>query len=381
MNKKILYIITFLSAMICLSAPTYAKKHSKTKNDSFWENYMYYHIVAPGEVEALAIDKDYAEAKDYYDPDLNTKSKRKVTFTYPATVKHAGKTYKLTRLPDYECSNYFDEDDLQIIPTKRQDFEYYPSGEIDDGNGWSLNYLNSVTKIVMPDTLEYIGTGSLSDCMMLKEIVFAKKYDFLTFGDYVFVTNKLKKIKIPEGTYKLGDMALGYIPEISLPYSLKKIGNYVVNSKTKKVTIATGNKKFKIKDGILYSSDGTVLYSASAKVPKNVTIPSKVNEIKPCAFAYSNIETVTFSNKFISSLPSGVFANCKRLDQIIGLKEVNFIEYAAFAGCIKLTSISNPIIYGMIAKAAFWDTKDVKMRLYDKVKVKKYAFDKPTSEE
>ena len=378
--KKI-FILTLM--LIVFFVPSYnvmAAKQSKTKNDAFWENYIFYHIIGNGEGEAIAIDKDYAEAKGYCDPDSSGKSKKKVAFTYPATIKHDGKTYKLTRLPDYRSSDYFEKHDLKIIPNKGQSFNYFSlklNRQIDDGNGWPLNYLNAVTKITIPDTMEYIGTGSLAQCYSLEEVDFAKKYDYLTFGDYIFVSNKLKSIKIPEGTYKLGTMALGIIPDISFPKSLKKIGDYVVSVYTDKISITTGNPKFKITDGILYSKDESVLYSASANVSKNIVISSKVREIRPCAFTKANIKTVTFKNKFISRIPSGAFADCKKLTEVKGLKEIKRIDYAAFAGCSKLKSIGNPkVLYG-VSKAAFWDTKKPAIKLYGKAKMNKYAFEKP----
>ena len=65
--KKI-FILTLM--LIVFFVPSYnvmAAKQSKTKNDAFWENYIFYHIIGNGEVEAIAIDKDYAEAKGYCD--------------------------------------------------------------------------------------------------------------------------------------------------------------------------------------------------------------------------------------------------------------------------------------------------------------------------
>ena len=385
MKKKIITIMIISSVMIIMTVSTNAQKQSSTKNNAFWEDYIFYHIIGKNEVEALAIDKDYAEANGYYDSNLFLKGKdyhpkKKIAFSFSASVKHNGKIYKLTHLPDYKSSNYFEKHDLRIIPNKGQNF-ICPSATLysqySNGNGLPLNYLNSITTIILPDTLEFIGSGSLAYCDKLEEVVFAKKYDYLTFGNYVFGSTHIKSIQIPEGTYKLGDCALGEIPSVSLPKSLKKIGANVINNNTKKVTIAPGNSKFKMRDGILYSSDESVLYGASAKVPKNVVIPKKVKEIKTCAFAFSNIKTVTFKSKYFSSISPGAFANCRKLTKISGLKEINYIEYAAFAGCEKLYDIGKPTILSYVGEAAFWDTKKPEIKLFSQAKVKKYAFEKP----
>ena len=380
MKRIPFFTLTIFAMILSLGSTVYAKKHSKTKDDAFWENYIFFHIIGNNEVEAVGIDTDYAEAKGYYDSDFSLKRSKKTTFNYPSTINHEGKKYKLTRLSEYRSSDYFEKHDIKIIPAKGQSFNVKSSpldGRLYEENGLPLNYLNAVTRITIPDTMEYIGTGSLAHCYSLEEVDFAKKYDYLTFGDYVFVSNKIKSIKIPEGTYKLGTMALGTIPDISLPKSLKKIGDYVVNAYTNKISIAPNNPRFKITDGILYSKDESVLYSASANVSKNIVISSKVREIRPCAFTKANIKTVTFKNKFISRIPSGAFADCKKLTEVKGLKEIKRIDYAAFAGCSKLKSIGNPkVLYG-VSKAAFWDTKKPAIKLYGKAKMNKYAFEKP----
>ncbi len=379
----------FLAVLVCLivSVDANAAKYSETKNDCFWENYIYYHIIGNKEVEAVLVDSDYAEMMDYWYPaDLDEYSiSKEVVFTYPETVEHDGSVYTITRLSNYKASDIaYDSTRELVIPTMEAGYccepdllkTAYDYSEYSISQGQPLNSLNGVTKVVLPATLEYIGNASLAYMDNLKEVDFASAYSFLTFGEGVFYRNKIKSIHIPEGTYKLGTRALGTIPNVYLPSSLKVMESYVINSSMKKVSLSKSNKRFKLKNGLMYSLDEKTLYGASGMIPSKVTISSKTNQIKPCAFAYSKVKEVKFKFKFQTKIPEGMFVGCKNLTRVSGIKELKYIEYGAFAECSKLKSIGNPTVLYMIKRAAFWNTKKPKFKLGKKAKSDKYSFKK-----
>lgn len=385
MKKHLILMAILMCAFAIFTCDIDAAKQSETKNNCFWEDYIYYHIIGNKEVEAVLVDSEYGEMKNYWYPaDMEDyDASKEVIFSYPATVDHDGVTYTVTRLANYKASDIaYDGNRELAIPAlgvgyycepeylkTYLDYEAYPSEE-----GKTLNTLNGVTKVVIPDTVEYIGNASLAYMKNLKEVEFASEYSYLTFGEGVFNQNKISSINIPEGTYKLGTRALGTIPKVSLPKSLKVIGSYVINSSMRKVTIDKGNKRFKLKDGLMYSVDEKVLYGATGMISSKVTISSKTVEIKSCAFAYSKVKEVKFKTKYQKSIPEGMFVGCKKLTKISGLKEIRYINYGAFAECSKLKSIGNPMVLVSVEKAAFWDTKKPKFKLSKKGKVQKYAY-------
>lgn len=376
MKKHRLLFCAMLCMVLQLACTTFvsAKKSSETENNAFWEDYIFYHIIGDNEVEPVAMDGDYAEAKGYCLQDPQDVVEEPVTFEYPSSVVHDGVTYKVKRLPDYESVEPLMKGDLKIVANGWGEFmiasDEIPYPGVDSV---CLNCLDGVTKVVLPDTLEYIGSGSLVECSNLEEVEFAGSYDNLVLGDFVFGGKKMKKIVLPQGTTKLGDTALGFIPDITIPSSVNEIGSYVVNHNTKKVTIDSGNKKFKMKNGMLYSKDETVLYGASGKIKPSVKISSKTKVIKPCAFAYSKVREVRLSTK-VTKLSSGVFAGCDKLTKVTGTQNVKSIEYGAFGYCGKLKSIGKMSKLKSIAKASFWGCDKLDFKPGKKVKVSKYAF-------
>lgn len=127
----------------------------------------------------------------------------------------------------------------------------------------------------------------------------------------------------------------------------------VVNYKTKKVTIDKKNKKFKMKNGILYSYNEKTLISASSKVPKKVKISSKTTKITKQAFAGTRVTSVTLNNK-IKTNPTGTFYRCQKLTEVKNTKEVTKIGYGAFAICKKLRAVGNLSKVKTIGRVAFW---------------------------
>ncbi len=361
------------------------RESSVTKDNVFWEGYIYYHIVGKNKVEPLAMDIDYAKQMGYYDPDayINYEDeedyypKEKLTFVYPSAVIHDGVTYKVTRLPDYTGWGFYEKGDLRIVSNAWEDGITCISDDIPHvADVIELNRLNAVTKIVLPDTLQYLGNYSLQDCKLLEEVVFAESYQNLVFGDFVFgggFGSHLKSIVIPDGTTQLGDAALGAVPNITIPASVRIIGSYVVNPYTQKVTIDSQNRKFKMKDGMLYSKDERVLYGASAKVKASIKISAKTEEIKSDAFAYSKVKEVKLSSK-VNRLPKGVFAYCDNLTKVTGTNHVTYIGYGAFGYCKKLKSIGKMPKLKYINKGAFWGCKKLKFKPGKKVKIAKHAF-------
>ncbi len=388
MKNKLFVVCLILSFLMITNIDVHAAKYSDIKNNCFWEDYVCYHIVGKNEVEPFLIDSEYGESKEYWYPingELIT-PKEDVVLSIPSTVDHNGISYTITRMPDYKASGVtFDpkyEISISILdpgyyeePSFIKNYmDYMTYSEL---GGHPINSLNGVTHLILPNTLEHIGNGSLAYYSNLKIIDFPTNYEFITFGDNVFIENSLKKIVIPEGTYKLGTASLGKISEVSLPKSLKKIGDYVINSSMNKITLAKGNRYFKITNGIMYSKEGGILYGVSAKAPSKITILKAVKEIRPCAFAYSKVKEIKFKGKYLNFINKGTFLGCINLTKISGLKEVKGIEYAAFSGCPKLKSFSNLKVNDYISIAAFWDSKKPKFKIDTTATVKKYAFKRP----
>lgn len=358
-NKLVMAMVAlfFVMAFALLGETTC---EAKGKGKYFTAGDLYYHTISDKQVEVCATKKTTG------------------TLTIPAYITYKGKKYKVTKIADYEIydqsgASYLEGSETNINNGGGVFYRYDRLDGKSSPNNMEWIAGSSISKVILPNTLTYIGEGSFNNCCKLKTVVFASSYKKLIIGKNVFGGTKLKSIAFPKGTYELKDSAAGQIPNISIPASVKKIGPGVINYKTQKVTIDKKNKNFKMKKGILYSKDEKVLYGASAKAEKRIKISSKTKKLVDKAFYKSKVTEITLSSK-ISTIPRGAFCNCAKLVSVKGTSKVKTIKYGAFAGCKKLTDIGSLSEVTKIENAAFWGNGKLKLTISSKMDIDNYAF-------
>ncbi|MBO5088654.1 MAG: leucine-rich repeat domain-containing protein [Lachnospiraceae bacterium] len=335
-KRMITLIITFLLVLTLCSASTFTV-HAASKGTYFLSGKLYYHTISKNKVEVCGTTKDIG------------------TLTIPASVYYNGKKYKVTKIADHVLDESGKE---YVVNVDMPRWHFYHYERI-DGKAMPAGVKSisktDITKVVLPSTLTYIGEGAFGYCEKLEQVKFAKKYKKLTIGKNAFYGKALKSLVFPDGTYELKENATGITPEITIPASVKKIASGVVNYRTKKVIIDKKNKKFKMKDGILYSKDEKRLISASAKVAKNVVISDKTVTIGNKAFARTKVQSVTL-NSNIQSIPKGAFYRCEKLAWVKETDVVKKIGNSAFYDCRRLKSVGLLPNLEKIEKMAFiWD--------------------------
>ena len=381
--KKYIWGLMFMAVLLSLSGiSTLQVEAAKKKKQSkyFMAEDICYKIIAKDRVAVCGL-KLKMDKKLYY---CTWKSD---TLRIPSYVTYKGKRYKVTEIADYSYRSHdgppeWDSEEYVYgkaeginLPAYRL-YQYVDLSSImfDNLDFWEFQSADNIKTVILPDTLTYIGEGAFCRWPKLEKVVFAKKYKKLTIGVNAFAGLKWKSITFPEGTYELKRCAAGSIPEITIPSTVKKIGAEVVNADTKKVTISKGNKRFKMKDGILYSYDEKQLLGASANVKSSVSISKKTRSIAKNAFARTNVKQVNLRNQ-IKNIPKGAFAYCKELEKVTGTNAVTKIDYAAFTKCKKLKTIGKVPNLKHIARAAFWQNKKLKIHLSSTIKdIEEYAF-------
>ena len=218
------------------------------------------------------------------------------------------------------------------------------------------------TSIILPATLTTIGRGTLSyddfdileSCKLKKVQVKAANKKYSSYKGLLYNKKKTKLLFVPME-----------IKSLVFPKALTDIS--ALRGKGANVTsiaVDAGNKKFKVKDGILYDKEITkVLFCTKNK--KNVVLPKTVKGIEYVAFlgckklknitfsenleyvgdfAFENcdsLEYVSFPDK-VATIGTLAFFNCSRLKWVYVPKEVHFSEEFLshiFAGCNKLSDI------------------------------------------
>lgn len=312
----------------------------------------------------------------------------------------SGYTYRFLSANTIAITDYNGYDTEVTIPSKIDGYTVTGVENMDT---------SKIKKIVMPDTVTYIGEcafGDYDDSVPLEEIVLSK--NLKTIGLYAFSRCfELKSIDIPEsvneiengafsGCYSLknfnvsqntnfGDRVFGDYPWTSIPalsddynvwlYDENASDFFVWNgclfayrgsSKTPVIpsgVCGIGDKVFEnsditgvtIPEGVRYINNGAFKNCTSLK---NVKIPKSVQKIGEYAFyECSSLSSVTFSVG-LKSIEDNAFGYCESLKKVVlpeGLEKLD----GAFCGCYNLENITFPSSLSEIDsdRSAIYDTK------------------------
>ena len=315
-----------------------------SKAVSFTVDGIYYYTIDEERV-GVSVDYDvdpttYEVTYHYYTGNL----------TIPSTVTYNEKTYKVTRVYLWGCSE--------------------------------------LTSISLPSTLEEIQEGGFSDC------------------------SQLTQITLPESLKKIGGFAFqncSNIKQITIPASVREVGQNAFNlSGIEKLVIKDmaawcGVKK----PGSFISSENTKVFLNEEEI-KNLVIPDGVTIIEPNTFnGFKSIETV-YIPQDVDSIGDNAFLGCNKINKVtahsvaswcgisfgrtlilqngtvmylsnplcvsrnlyIGnerLTELNIPEgvqeigYSAFYRCLGITKVSLPSTLKKVGADAFADCTDIRI--------------------
>ncbi len=144
-----------------------------------------------------------------------------------------------------------------------------------------------------------------------------------SIGENVFQNCKyLQTVDLGDSVEKIGTMSFAdctELTEVKFSPSLKEIGYMLFRNNTKLTDInLNGNTNFKVVDGIIYSSDMTVLYETLLSADlSSYSLPETVTELRTMAF-YGQEEMKSIKlNSGIKSIPDGCFSMCTGLTELM----------------------------------------------------------------
>ena len=164
---------------------------------------------------------------------------------------------------------------------------------------------NSITKIVVPDTVTRISDMAFSACTSLTEVTIPNSISEL--GTYVFANSAISKANFPANknitSIPAGTFLNTKITKMDVPKYITEIGAYAFAYCATLSQIALPKNLASIKDYAFYQAkiEGTL-------VLENLT------EIGNLAFAQTNLESITI--KQISTLGTWAFANNTNLKKV-----------------------------------------------------------------
>lgn len=306
-------------------------------------------------------------------------------------VKFEGKNTKLAKGVFYKCESL----KSIVFPKNIKEIPEYAFGGC-----------KTLTKISIPQKVGIIKKGAFANCSKLKTVKLNKKLYALgdrTFagsgltsiglnnnlqfiGNGAFQETKVKNLTLKGKVTYIGNRVFAdcqKLTSISIPASVKGINPGAFNNciSLRTIKVATGNKSYSSRDGVLYNKDTTRLIQYPLhKTSKSFRTPSSVATIRKHSFSGNEylqnltvsagrIEDYAFSNMSglrSVTLQSGVravgysaFSECYDIHKLVLSDSIQSIGGYAFEG-VKASSIHIPSSLTKLGTGAFRDCNNLK---------------------
>jgi hypothetical protein len=239
---------------------------------------------------------------------------------------------------------------------------------------YAFSWCDSLTSITIPDSVTSIGNYAFEYCTSLTSITIPDSVT--SIGNYAFENcTSLTSITIPDSVTRIGDYAFDYctsLISITIPDSVTSIGSEAFSYTIEYVIILSADTNYE-EDSF---SDGSILiYAYNHKFNEGEVIaPTKYRDgytlytCSDCDLTYKSdyVESLDSDSEYsgiyytidddqitITGLADDSITEVTIPDTIDGLP-VTIIGYAAFRNCTSLTSITIPDTVTSIDESAFY---------------------------
>ncbi|MGP1549472.1 MAG: leucine-rich repeat protein [Prevotella fusca] len=218
-------------------------------------------------------------------------------------------------------------------------------------------YSSALTEIEIPASVTTLGKSVFLRNRLLKKVVFHD--GLLSIGQGTFNDCRaLTEFTLPNTLKKIEEEAFlnaKAIKSLNIPKSLETIGSCAfASTNLTTITLDADNKNFVLKDGVLYTKDYKVLQLAPLKGLKNYQVESACLGIAGGAFWGSELESITLSDNIVA-IGYGAFLG-SQLKSINWPKYLSYIEEQAFANT-QFTELTLPSSVYYIADGCFASCK------------------------
>ena len=124
-------------------------------------------------------------------------------------------------------------------------------------------------------------------------------------------------------------------------------------------TVSPTNEKYCVKDNMLFSKDGTILYRIMATLSGKIVIPEGTKVIDTGAGYNGTYQSIVIPDS-VKIIGNAVFESCHNLEEIVIPDGVTNIGNAAFSDCTSLESIKIPKSVTSIKWNTFMDCRSLK---------------------
>ena len=243
----------------------------------------------------------------------------------------------LTEIGDYAFSRCKGVEGVQFPKTLRR------IGE------WAFADCGLKGKLVLPENVQEIGEAAFTSCYKIKHVTVlcdGKGIDrdaFSGCSGYDIDGYGIESVVLGDGvkTVTLHEICVSGLKELYVSASVEDfLGSGHLDHDTK-VTIAEGNRRYRMEDGVLYDMrDSAVLKCDVAKRGK-VVIPEWVRRVGDSAFdRCRRITEVEMPG--VREIGFGAFRRCKGLKRVRMGNSVESIGWWAFSGCRAIEEMNVP---------------------------------------
>lgn len=197
--------------------------------------------------------------------------------------------------------------------------------------GYAFAGCISLTSIVIPDSVTIIDSGAFSSCSSLTNIALPPGVTSIGNGAFSGCTS-LEKIVIPDGVTSIGIYAFAActgLANISIPESVTTIGGSAFNGCTSLTSVRLPSRLTDI---------GSSTFTGCTSLA-SVVIPDSVTSIGEAAFIDCSSMTNVVIRNGVTAIGGWAFYNCRTLTSVIVGSNVASVGESAFFGCHNLTSI------------------------------------------
>ncbi len=288
------------------------------------------------------LEDDVAVIYGYYD-NVNTSG----NIVIPATIKHDGVVYPVTKIMDYAFSGKTGVQSVTIAPSVKEIGQgafrdtsltsvTFEKGSCLETIGVSAFAFTKLTEIEIPAKVKILNRLFLN-CNELKSISFENGSQLETITDRAFAYIPVTQVSIPSGVREIGNYAFREteITSIEIPASVTTLGEGVFGDckKLQSVTFAKNSLLETIPEQAFYNSGIT-----------SIQIPASVKSIEKGAFqSCTSLENVGFAEGCqVETIEEYTFYSNNALSSIEIPASVKSIGVNAFTNCYDLKTVVFP---------------------------------------